>query len=368
MRIGTLELSPLSLMLVFIPICTVLELMHADPAWIFITAGLGIIPLAGLMGTSTEHLAEHYGAGIGGLLNATFGNAAELIIGLVALKAGLLDVVKASITGSIIGNALLVLGASMIAGGMKFETQRFNRTAVSIGTTLLVLSTIGLIIPAIFHMLVAGTPEAHEQELSLEIAIVLFVCYILSLVFSLRTHSHLYTGEGDEETDDALEEAMGGSHEQPWSQKKSIIVLIIATILVAVLSEFLVGAVEHTAKAWGMSDVFIGVILVAIVGNAAEHSTAVLMALKNHMDLAINIAIGSSIQIALFVAPLLVFCGYLFDQPMNLLFTTFEVLAVSISAWIVVLISSDGESTWLEGVMLLAVYLILGMAFYYLPG
>jgi Ca2+:H+ antiporter len=347
-------------MLVFIPVCVVLELVHADPAWIFVTAGLAIIPLAGLMGTATEHLAEHYGAGIGGLLNATFGNAAELIIGLVALHAGLLDVVKASITGSIIGNVLLVLGASLLLGGLKFETQRFNRTAASVGTTLLVLSTIGLIIPAIFHMMVSGRPEAHEQELSLEIAIVLFVCYILSLIFSLRTHSHLYVGEASKDSDEAL-------GVESWSQKKSLLVLVVATALVAVMSEFLVGAVEHTAKAWGMSDVFIGVILVAIVGNAAEHSTAVMMAMKNQVDLAMNIAIGSSIQIALFVAPLLVFCGYLFDQPMDLLFTPFEVLAVAISSWIVVLITADGESNWLEGVMLLAVYLILGLAFFYLP-
>ncbi len=364
MRIGSVEITPLSAMLVFIPICVVLEVMHADPAWIFITAGLGIIPLAGLMGTATEHLAEHYGAGIGGLLNATFGNAAELIIGLVALQAGLLDVVKASITGSIIGNVLLVLGASLTVGGLKFRTQRFNRTAASVGTTLLVLSTIGLIIPAIFHMLISDHPEVHEQELSLEIAIVLFVCYILSLIFSLRTHSHLYTGEASKESEEAIEEALGV---ESWSQKKSMLVLLVATVLVAVMSEFLVGAVEHTAKAWGMTDVFIGVILVAIVGNAAEHSTAVLMAMKNKVDLAINIAIGSSIQIALFVAPLLVFCGYLFGQPMDLLFTTFEVLAVATSAWIVVLITADGESNWLEGVMLLAVYLMLGLAFFYLP-
>lgn len=365
MRIGPFEVTPLSAMLVFIPICVVLEVIHADPAWIFVTAGLGIIPLAGLMGTATEHLAEHYGAGIGGLLNATFGNAAELIIGLVALHAGLLDVVKASITGSIIGNVLLVLGASLTVGGLKFETQRFNRTAASVGTTLLVLSTIGLIIPAIFHMMITDHPEVHEQELSLEIAIVLFVCYILSLIFSLRTHSHLYTGEASEESEEVIEEALGV---ESWSQKKSMVVLLVATVLVAVMSEFLVGAVEHTAKAWGLSDVFIGVILVAIVGNAAEHSTAVLMAMKNKVDLAINIAIGSSIQIALFVAPLLVFCGYLFGQPMDLLFTTFEVLAVATSAWIVVLITADGESNWLEGVMLLAVYLILGLAFFYLPG
>ena len=365
MKIGSVEITPLLAMLVFIPICAALEMAHADATWIFITAGLGIIPLAGLMGNATEHLAEHVGAGLGGLLNATFGNAAELIIGLIALRAGLLDVVKASLTGSIIGNVLLVLGASAVAGGLKFETQRFNRTAASMGTTLLVLSTIGLVIPAIFHMLVADLPEPHEQELSLEIAIVLFTCYLLSLIFTLRTHAHLYVGEASEESEEAIEESLGV---ESWSQKKSIVVLSIASILTAVMSEFLVGAVEHTAKAWGMSDVFIGVILVAIVGNAAEHSTAVMMAMKNQMDLSINIAIGSSIQIALFVAPLMVFFGYLFGQPMNLLFTTFEVLAVGVSAWIVVLITADGESNWLEGVMLLAVYLILGLAFFYLPG
>lgn len=368
MRIGSYEVTPLSAMLVFIPICGVLELTHSDPVWIFITAGLAIIPLAGLMGTATEHLAEHYGAGIGGLLNATFGNAAELIIGIVALKAGLLDVVKASITGSIIGNILLVMGASVVAGGIKFETQVFNRTAAQVGATLLALAAIGLIIPTIFHALASGVGVEVEQELSLEIAIVLFICYILSLVFSLRTHAHLYVGEGSAETDEALEEAMGVEHvEGGWSQKKSLLVLLIATVFVAIMSEFLVGAVEHTAKAWGLTDVFIGVILVAIVGNAAEHSTAVLMAMKNHMDLAINIAIGSSIQIALFVGPLLVFLGYAFGQPMNLLFTPFEVLSVALSAWIVVLIASDGESNWLEGVMLLAVYIVLGLAFFFLP-
>ena len=367
MRIGSLEITPLSAMLVFIPICVTLEIMHANPSWIFISAGLAIIPLAGLMGTATEHLAEHHGAGIGGLLNATFGNAAELIIGLVALRAGLLDVVKASITGSIIGNILLVLGASFIAGGLKFETQRFNRTAASVGTTLLVLASIGLIIPSIFHKVVSSqTATPLEQELSLEIAIVLFICYILSLLFSLRTHSHLYVGKGEEESEVVIEEVIGAKP-QSWSQKKSLMVLLVATAMVAVMSEFLVGAVEHTAKTWGFSEVFIGVILVAIVGNAAEHSTAVIMAMKNRMDLAINIAIGSSIQIALFVAPLLVFCGYLFKQPMNLLFTTFEVLSIAISAWIVALITSDGESNWIEGTLLLAVYLILGIAFFYLP-
>lgn len=360
MRVASFEVEPLMLMLVFVPVSAVLEWMHADPAWIFAISGLAIIPLAGLMGKATEHLAEHMGAGIGGLLNATFGNAAELIIGLVALKAGLIDVVKASITGSIIGNILLVMGASVVMGGLRYETQYFNRTAASLGVTLLALSTIGLIIPAIFHFVVAGHPSAHERELSLEISIVLFICYILSLIFSLRTHKHLYVGENSE----ASEEALGV---EGWSLKRSLIVLLVATAFVAVMSEFLVGAVEHTAHAWGMTDVFIGVILVAIVGNAAEHSTAVMMALKNQMDLAMNIAIGSSIQIALFVAPVLVFMGYAFGQPMDLLFTTFELLAISISVWIVVLIASDGESNWMEGVLLLAVYLIVALAFYSLP-
>lgn len=361
-KIGSFEfeLTPLSAMLAFVPLCVILELAHANPVWIFITSGLAIIPLAGLMGKATEHLAEHLGAGIGGLLNATFGNAAELIIGFVALQAGLLDVVKASLTGSIIGNILLVLGVSILAGGLKYETQYFNRTAASLGVTLLVLSTIGLVVPALFHMLVSGQPGVHERELSLEIAIVLFVCYILSLIFSLRTHKHLYVGASSEES----EEALGV---ETWSQKKSLLVLIGATVVVAIMSEFLVGAVEHTAKVFGMTDVFIGVILVAIVGNAAEHSTAVLMAMKNHMDLAINIAIGSSIQIALFVAPVLVFAGYLIGQPMDLVFTTFEVLAIAMSVWVLTLIASDGESHWMEGAQLLAVYLIIGIAFYFLP-
>jgi Ca2+:H+ antiporter len=360
MRIGTWDVEPLSVMLVFVPVSIVLELLHADPVWVFSASGLAIIPLAGLMGKATEHLAEHVGAGLGGLLNATFGNAAELIIGFMALKAGLIDVVKASITGSIIGNALLVLGGAVVVGGLKHQTQYFNRTAASVGVTLLSLSTIGLVVPAIFHMVVAGHPAAHEQELSLEIAVVLFLSYILSLIFSLRTHRHLYVGEASQAGDEAL-------GVETWSQRKSMVVLMLSTLVVAVMSELLVGAVEHTARALGMTDVFIGVVLVAIVGNAAEHSTAVLMAAKNQMDLAINIAIGSSIQIALFVAPVLVFTGYLIGQPMDLVFTTFETVAVVLSSWVVLVIAMDGESNWMEGVQLLAVYLILAIAFYFLP-
>lgn len=364
MRIGTFHIEPLLLFLVFVPVAIVLEMLHADPVWIFTASALAIIPLAGLMGKSTEHLAEHMGAGLGGLLNASFGNAAELIIAVMALRAGLLDVVKASIAGSIIGNILLVLGASALAGGIKYQRQVFNRTAAGLGVTSLVLSAIGLVVPALFHLVTSDAPAPHEQELSLEIAIVLFVTYILSLVFALRTHKHLYSGTPNEDMAHAADEALGVEH---WSTKKSVTVLLVATSFVALMSEFLVGAVEHTARDLGMTEVFVGVIVVAIIGNAAEHSTAILMAMKNQMDLALNIAIGSSIQIALFVAPLLVFSGYLFGQPMNLLFSEFEVMAVALSVGIVSLVAMDGESNWMEGVQLLAVYIILAIAFYFLP-
>lgn len=360
MKLGRFQCDPLSLLLVFVPVSIGLELAQADPLWIFMASAAAIIPLAGLMGKATEHLAEQLGAGLGGLLNASFGNAAELIIAFMALRAGLHDVVKASITGSIIGNVLLVLGLSLLIGGLKFQRQTFNRTAAGLGATLLTLSAIGLVVPAIFHLLVGSGQVARERELSLEIAIVLFITYLLSLVFTLRTHKHLYVSESTHASDEAL--GVAG-----WSKLKSVLVLVVATTLVALMSEFLVGAVEHTAQALGMTQVFVGVILVAIIGNAAEHSTAILVAAKNQMDLAMNIAIGSSLQIALFVAPTLVFVSYLLGQPMDLLFTTFEVVAVALAVGIVSLIAMDGESNWMEGVQLLAVYVILAMVFYFLP-
>ena len=350
----------LSLLLVFVPVSIVLEYTHADPVLIFAFSALAIIPLAGLMGKSTEHLSEHLGQGLGGLLNATFGNAAELIIALMALRAGLTEVVKASITGSIIGNILLVLGLSIVAGGLKFRTQKFNRAAASLGSTMLLLSAVGLVVPAIFHFIVAGRTGAHEQELSLEISVVLFCTYVLSLIFSLRTHKHLYVGEGDPEADEA-------TGTKGWTRKRSLIVLATATALVALMSEFLVGAIKHASQELGMTEVFVGVILVAIIGNAAEHSTAVLVAMKNKMDLALNIAIGSSLQIALFVAPVLMFVSHAFSKPLDLIFTTFEVVSVVLAAVVVNLVVSDGESNWMEGVLLVAVYIIIGMAFYFLP-
>jgi Ca2+:H+ antiporter len=348
----------LNLLFVFIPIALVLEFLHTEPTAVFLASALAIIPLAGLMGKATEHLTSHVGAGIGGLLNASLGNAAELIIALAALREGLHDVVKASITGSILGNILLVLGAAMTAGGFRHQQQRFNRTAAGMGASLLLLAAIGLVVPALFHLTASTGGAKIERELSLEIAVILFIIYVLNLVFSLKTHHHLFSGEAD---------VMHEAGERPWSRRRSIGVLTGVTVAVAVMSEMLVGAIEPAARQLGLTQVFVGVILVALVGNAAEHSTAVLVAMKNKMDLALGIAVGSSLQIALFVAPMLVFASYLFGRPMDLIFTPFEVAAVTIAVLAVGYVSSDGESNWMEGVMLLGVYLILALAFYFLP-
>jgi Ca2+:H+ antiporter len=351
----------LLLLLVFIPVALVLEyVVHASALAIFLASAAAIIPLAALMGRATEQLAERLGEGPGGLLNATFGNAAELIIAIIALRAGLFDLVKASITGSIIGNILLVFGASALWGGVKYERQQFNPTAASLSSTLLVLSAISLVIPAIFHIVVGNSEAVTERTLSVEISVVLILTYVLSLYFTLRTHRHLYVGEPGEHTNEL-------TPGRP-SIGKSVGLLLAATAGVALMSELLVGAVEETAETFGMNEVFVGVILVALIGNAAEHSSAILMAARNKMDAAITIAVGSSIQVALFVAPVLVFLSYLVaPAPMDLRFTTLEVVAVGISVWIMSIVAQDGESNWMEGIQLLAVYAILGLAFYWLP-
>jgi len=362
---GKLKLADLILncLLIFVPLTVLLKWMGASPVTVFFTSCLGIIPLAGWMGRATEHLADGMGEGAGGLLNATFGNATEMIIALLALKKGLADMVKASITGSILGNSLLVLGAAIFAGGTRYSRQTFNPTAAGLASTLLALSAVGLVVPAIFHRLVGADQAVHERELSTEIAVVLFASYLLSLLFTLRTHRHLYARGKVEEPTRQSEK----TEEKPWSRRKSFAVLLGSTLLVILLSELLVNSIEHSIQALGLTPVFVGVILVAIIGNAAEHSTAIIMALKNRMDLALHIAIGSSIQIALFVAPVLVFAGRLLGWPMDLIFTPLEVLSVAISVGAVALVSNDGESHWMEGVQLLAVYIILAFAFYYLP-
>ncbi|HEX8397205.1 MAG TPA: calcium/proton exchanger [Pyrinomonadaceae bacterium] len=367
-------------LLIFVPVAILLRFVPGweNPTALFIVSGLAIVPLAGWMGLATEHLAERLGQGIGGLLNATFGNAAELIIALFALSKGLDGVVKASITGSIIGNILLVLGLSALGGGLKFQKQEFNRTASSASATALTLAAIALLIPSVFHLVAAQVPVAQggwtpqkEQSLSLAIAIVLIVTYGLTLLFSLVTHRQLFAGKemqgAPASVGAELDAIEAEEHHQPWSVQRAVLTLLIATAFVALISEFLVGAVEGARANLGLTEVFVGVIVVAIIGNAAEHSSAVLMALRNKMDLSLGIAIGSSLQIALFVAPVLLFASYLFGRPMNLEFTLPEVFAVIASVLIVEQISSDGESNWIEGVQLLSVYAILGILFYFLP-
>ena len=377
-------------LLICVPIAIAMKIMHASPTWLFIVACLAVVPLAGWMGKATEHLAEKVGEGIGGLLNATFGNAAELIIALIALQKGLFGVVKASITGSIIGNILLVLGLSFVAGGVKFPEQRFNRTAARSSVTTLILAAIALLLPTVFHR-TAGeswTPQL-EQNLSLGIAVVLILTYAATLTFSLVTHKKLFSGTShaapEHSPDDELERKTDAEisivpttttghelsesegHGEGWSKGKSIGVLVVATVFVALMSEFLVGSVEAARETLGLTEVFVGVIVVAIIGNAAEHSTSVLMAMRNKPDLSIAIALGSSIQIALFVAPVLVFASYAFGKPLNLEFTIPEVAAVLASVGIVSQIAGDGESNWLEGAQLLAVYAVLGILFFFLP-
>ncbi|HSF30325.1 MAG TPA: calcium/proton exchanger [Candidatus Tectomicrobia bacterium] len=367
MASGTLAagLKPsLSWLLVFVPVSVYLEHFHPQAhLWIFFAACVAIIPLAGLLGEATEHIAERAGEGIGGLLNATFGNAAELIIAIVALRAGYIDVVKASLTGSIIGNILLVLGAAFLAGGVYHKIQQFNPISGRTQAAMLVLASIALIIPALFHHLRPAGIVINEAALSLAIAALLIIVYALSLVFSLHTHKELFRGSGAEPSGQEMPAS------QPWSGGGALLVLGVSTFFIAWMSEVLVGSVEQAAEAVGMSKIFVGIIVVAIVGNAAEHSTAVMVAIKNRMDLSYGIAIGSSTQIALFVAPLLVFLSYLMaPQPMDLVFTRGEVLAVILSTFMVAFAAGDGRSNWFMGAQLLVVYLILAVAFYFTPG
>ncbi len=346
-------------LLIAVPVAIGASLLKAPPVVLFIAAGLAIIPLAGVMGQATEQLAHRLGPGIGGLLNATFGNAAELILALFALARGYDEVVKASLTGSIIGNLLLVLGASLFAGGIKFPIQRFNRTAAGAGSTLMVLATIGLIVPALFHYL---NPNAGglEHKLSVAVCVLLVFTYVLSLVFSLVTHRELISGLEEEEAA-AISEAT-------WGLRHATALLVVATVFVAWMSEILVAAVDAAGVSLGLNPVFMGVFVVAIVGNAAEHSTAIIMALKNQMDLAVGIALGSALQVALFVAPVLVFASYFRETPMDLLFSTLEIVAVILAVLVARMVAEDGESNWLEGAMQLMVYAILGVAFFFLPG
>lgn len=344
-------------LLVCVPVAIGLEYLAPDRhLLIFATSCLAILPLAGWMGHATEQLAERMGEGVGGLLNATFGNAAELIIALAALRAGLHDVVKASIAGSIVGNILLVLGASMLAGGLRRREQHFNPAGARSQATMLTLAAIALVLPAAFQVAAGATPEGLGQ-LSVSISIVLLLVYVLFLVFSLVTHSTLFAGSHEAE-----------ERKAPVSVARAALTLAGATAVIAWISEIMVGAIEPTAHEFGLSNVFVGVFVVAIVGNAAEHATAISAAMKNRMDLSLSIAIGSSMQVALFVAPVLVLASlFLGPAPMNLAFPAGLVLIVLLSVLITGQVAGDGRSDWLKGMQLLAVYLVLGLAFFFLP-
>lgn len=345
----------LKFMLLFVPISFIGKFLNFSPTIMFILAALSIIPLAGIMGEGTEEISFYTGPKIGGFLNATFGNATELIISFFALKSGLFEVVKSSIAGSIIGNILLVLGASMFIGGLKHKTQNFNINVVETTSSMLLFSLIGLCVPAFFtHTINANLLNTRYEGLSLVVAIVMFILYILSLIFSFFTHKDLYATTTEEE-----------GHESKWSLKKSIIILVISTVIIAIESEFLVGGIEDITSKLGLSEFFVGIILIPIIGNAAEHSTAITMALKNKMDVAIEIALGSSLQIILFVAPVLIFLSLLFT-PMSIIFNPFELVSLIASVIIANKVASDGQSNWLEGAQLMAVYFIIAAGFFIL--
>jgi len=346
----------LTLLLIFVPLAIAAELMHASPIVIFFLSALAIIPLSGILGHATEELAGHTGPTAGGLINATLGNFAELVIAGFALRAGLIDLVKASITGSVLGNLLLVLGAAQLAGGIKYRTQKINPNLAGMSSTLLVVAVVGLVMPAVFHAVHPDPLRRATVEMSIGVACFLILGYVLSLVYSMGTHKAIFSEGGDV-----------SSHEAPptWSLKKAVLVLVGAAATIGVLSEFLVGSTEEAVKALGLSQIFVGLILIPIIGNAAEHSSAVMMALKNRMDLAVSISVGSAIQVSLLVAPLLVLLGVVLGKPMDLSFTMMEVASVAVAVGIASSVMQDSESNWLEGAFLLIAYAVVGVAFFF---
>jgi len=354
------------LLVPFIPIAVALELAHAGASIVFGASALGVIPTAALMGRATEELAARSGPGIGGFLNVTFGNAPELIIAFFALREGLQEVVKASLVGSILGNVLLVMGAAMLVGGLKRERQYFDRTAANTQSIMLLLACVALIMPAIFELVIGGSlPKPTDESkhfpndleaMSVGVAVVLLATYVAGLIFSLKTHKDLFNPVHDEE--DHLGE--------PWSVRTSVIALAVAGVAVGVMSEILVGSIEEASHSIGLSPFFVSLIVVAIVGNAAEHWVAVYFASRDKMGLSVNIAIGSSAQIALFAAPVLVLISFFVGPfPMALVFNGLELGAILLAVLIANQVTQEGESTWFEGLQLLAVYVVLGLVFFY---
>jgi Ca2+:H+ antiporter len=352
--------SAIYILLIFAPIAAALEFAHADHLVLFVISAIALIPLAKLIGDSTEHLGTHYGPTAGSLLNVTFGNAAEIIIAVTAISAGLLDLVKASITGAIIGNILLILGLSVIAGGFRYKEQSFSRENIGTQSSMLFLAIIGLAVPTILASTILSPSEnqGQVQLLSDALAIILLIVYILGIVFTFVTHKRLFTPP---ETAEDIQ----GSHGTHWSKKKSFLLLAASMAGVIVVSEILVASVETTGEELGFGQLFVGAIIVGIVGNAAEHSSAILLARKGKMELSIGIAAGSGTQIALFVVPILVFAGIAMGQPFTLVFTLLELATLFLAAIILNLIVHDGKSNWFEGVMLTAVYIIIAIAFFF---
>ena len=344
-------------LLIAAPLSWVLAWLGAPALAVFAACGIAIIPLAAEMGTATEAMAARTGPAVGGLLNATFGNAAELIVAVVALRAGLVDLVKASLVGSILGNLLLILGLSLVAGGLRRSTLTFNRTAAGTSGAMLLLAGAALVIPALFALVHPAARPEETLRLSEGVAVVLVLTYGASLVFSLVTHRQLFHGEGGVAPHQA---------DARYAPKVALAILGVATAFVALESELLVRATETLVQRIGLSELFLGLIVIPLIGNAAEHATAVVVARRGQTDLALHIALGSSTQVALFVAPLLVGVGVFLGQPMSLVFTGFEVIALGFASLIVTVIALDGESNWFEGAQLLALYALVALAVWFI--
>jgi len=380
--------SVLYFLVLFAPMALVLEFTHSEPLLIFIFAAIALIPLAKLIGDSTEHLAIHYGTTIASLLNVTFGNAAEIIIGIVALSAGLVNLVKASIIGSIIGNILLIFGLSLVVGGLKQKEQFFNRENTSYQSSMLFLAIIGLAVPTILSITVSNPTtevslvgQGNIQFISDVLAFVLLGVYIASIIFTFVTHKHLFaipsmkreekdngqrnSNEGNKVYQD-IDNQRQHSEDSHWSKKKSILLLGAGVIGVVLVSEVLVSSVEVTIKKFGFGEMFVGAIIVGIVGNAAEHSSAIMLARRGKLDLSIGIAAGSGTQVAIFVVPILVIAGIVVNRPFNLVFTIYELAMVFLAALILNLIAHDGKSNWFEGIMLTAAYIMIAVGFFFI--
>ena len=339
-------------LLIFVPLALLAATAHFSPILVFLLSAVAIIPLAKYIGDATQELTAHTNAGLGGFLNATFGNAPELIVGIFALHAGLLEVVKAAIIGSVLGNVLLVLGTSILVGGWNRDSQKFNATAAKAGCSMLLLATLALVVPALFQNTSPNVSAQALMGLSIVVALMMIFAYVAQLVFTLRTHKHLYISD---------EHDVNGPE---WSLSKSIIVLAVATVAVALVSDTLVGSITPLVTYFGWTQLFIGVIIIAIVGNAAEHTSAIQAAMRNHMDLTLGITIGSATQIVMFVAPVLVLLSLALGHPMDLVFNLFELVAFIFAVFVTNAIIEDGETNWLEGVQLLVAYGILAVAFF----